>query len=243
MSGVAQLRKVSGQSLQSHAVDELGGRIARGAVPVGAVLNPEDLAREFGVSRTIIREAFRTLEALGMIDARPRVGTVIRPASSWDLLDHRVIHWRNDGPQASEQLRELMVLREAIEPTGAGLAAVRATDDELESLDGLFAEMSQAMAANDVAAFARSDAAFHALIVHTSRNAVLQQLLTTLEATLHSRYSNRLPTFSDVSAVALARHGELVAALRARESDAAAEVMRTLIRESQEELFRIEGRP
>lgn len=229
--------KSPGRSLQEQLVDEVGRRIAHGVASAGHVLSPDALEREFGVSRSIVREALRVLETLGMITARPRIGTIVRGAEHWHLLDGRVIGWRSDGPDALEQLRELTQLRLAIEPAMTELAAASRSEEEILALEHHFSQMREALARMDAVAFASADSALHEVIMRASRSAVLQQLHGTLEAALRSRYSTGLPTFSDASGLALQRHGDLVRAVRDRDGVDAAAIMRLLIRESQVELF------
>ena len=97
-----------------------------------------------------------------------------------------------------------------------------------------------AYAADDAQGFARADGEFHATILRASGNAVIQQLLTTIEAALRSRYAE-FPAFSSKSTTALERHRELVESFAAGDAAAAGVIMRTLIRESRDELWRPTG--
>ena len=79
---------------QRSLVDTIGTAIVRGDPPKGTVLSIETLTREHGVSRSVVREALRILETLGMIVARQRVGITVLGREHWQLLDPWVIAWR-----------------------------------------------------------------------------------------------------------------------------------------------------
>ncbi|MGH1525266.1 FadR/GntR family transcriptional regulator [Leifsonia sp. L25] len=110
-------------SLHELAIESVGRGIVTGAIAPGSVLTPEGL----GISRTVLRECIRVLEALGLVQARRRRGTVVQPDTEWRVLDPRVIAWRLAGPDRLAALGTLSELRLAIEPVAARLASTRAT--------------------------------------------------------------------------------------------------------------------
>lgn len=225
-----------GGSLQAAVVDALGRRIVTAELPPGSILSPEVLTGEFGVSRTVVREALRTLEALGMTFARPRIGTVVRPADDWDLLDARVIAWRSASPDATVQLADLLLLREAVEPVIAAQAARHADGAQTTRLDELCDRLDTALAAADTVAFAAADTDFHRLLVEAAGSPVLRQLARTLHATLESRYRSDLPVFDAGAARAVARHRELAQAVGRRDADEAAAIAAGLARQARSDL-------
>lgn len=223
--------------LRGRLVNELGRRIAAGTIAPGQLVAPDAVAAEFGVSRTVVREAFKGLEARGMIRARHRVGTVVLARAEWNLLDPEVIAWRQDGPDADAQLQELMTLREAVEPMAVTLAAERASAAELASLEIAAAEMRQAFLEGSVPRFERADRTFHATILVMARNEVLAQLLSTIDATLHSRYLGRRAEFTEATGPAVALHEELATALSRRDPHAGAKLSRRLVADARIELW------
>ncbi len=228
---------VPGRSLQAAVVDELGRRIATGVLPAGSVLSPDALTQELGVSRTVVREALRTLETLGMTYARPRIGTVIRAGDDWDLLDARVIAWRSTGPEATAQLADLLLLREAVEPMIAAQAARHADVAQAARLGELCDSLDAALAATDTAGFTTADAEFHRLLVEAAGSPVLRQLAQTLLATLESRYHSDLPVFGTGARRAVARHRELAQAIGRREASEAAAIAADLTRQARSDLL------
>ncbi len=83
----------------------------------------------FGVSRTVLREALRTLTSKGLIESRPRVGTRVRPKPAWNLLDADVLDWYSRVAPQMDFALKLQEMREMIEPYAAGLAAAAYSDE------------------------------------------------------------------------------------------------------------------
>lgn len=72
-------------SLAITVSNVLGARIVSGAVTPGTVMKLEELDSEFGVSRSVTREAVKLLEALHVVRARRRIGIVVTEESAWDV--------------------------------------------------------------------------------------------------------------------------------------------------------------
>ena len=81
-------RPLSG-GLHSYVVNELGGEIAQGKLAPNEIINVNGLCERFGVSRSVVRESLRALESLGLVKARPQVGTRVMALENWDLLNAR----------------------------------------------------------------------------------------------------------------------------------------------------------
>ncbi|MEV0383180.1 FCD domain-containing protein [Nonomuraea sp. NPDC050643] len=223
--------------LHARLVDALGMRIAHGDLPVGGLVSPEHVEAEYEVSRSVVREALRTLQVLGMVRPRHKVGTTVQPQASWALLDPQVIAWRSDGPDADIQLAELLTLREALEPAAARIAATRAQDTLVETLDERLATMREAYERRNRPAFASADTAFHRALLDGAGNAVLSQLGQTLIATLHARYSERRRFFTDDTATSLERHADIVRAVAAPDPAGAESAATALVRASRVEVL------
>ncbi|PPF19035.1 FadR/GntR family transcriptional regulator [Rathayibacter sp. AY1A7] len=214
---------------QRSLVDTIGTAIVGGDPPTGTVLNIETLTREHGVSRSVIREALRILETLGMIVARQRVGITVLGREHWQLLDPRVIAWRSHTDDAQIQLRELMQLRTIIEPAAAELAAVQGTEEQLTAIVRAAEEMTATYRDRRVAAFTRADLDFHSAIVVAASSSVLAQLSDTVLAALRLRYSGSVPVFDEEGERALAIHVRLADALTAHDAGAAVGLTRALV--------------
>ncbi|MGC4938723.1 FadR/GntR family transcriptional regulator [Kribbella sp. DT2] len=229
------------RGLHGRIVDALGQRIAHGDLPAGGVVSPEQVEAEYEVSRSVVREALRTLEVLGMVRPRHKVGTTVQPATAWALLDPQVIAWRSDGPDADRQLSELLALREAVEPAAAGLAARAAADDLSARLSEYLQAMREAYDARNRSAFVTADTGFHRTMLEGSENAVLSQLVQTLLATLQARYSDRHQFFTADTPASLQRHEQVVDAIAAHDAKAAEAAATALVQASRVEVLGPEG--
>jgi DNA-binding FadR family transcriptional regulator len=214
---------------QRSLVDTIGTAIARGDPPAGTVLSIDALYREYGVSRSVVREALRIVETLGMIVARQRVGITVLGHEHWQLLDPRVIAWRAQAHDAQTQLRELMQLRMIIEPAAAELAAAQGSEEQLGIIVRSAEEMTATYRDRDAPAFAQADLDFHSAIVAAASSSVLAQLSDTVLAALRLRYSASAPVFDEEGELALETHVQLSHALAARDAQAAADLTRTLV--------------
>ncbi|SEG67691.1 transcriptional regulator, GntR family [Actinacidiphila yanglinensis] len=216
--------------LHAQLMDALGRRIAQGDLPVGSVISPEQIGAEYEVSRSVVREALRALEILGMIRPRHKAGTTIQPQATWALLNPQVIAWRADGPDADAQLGELMALREAVEPAAVKITAVHGEAALVTGLHQHLDWMREAYGRRNRATFVEADTAFHRTMLEGAANTVFSQLVQTLLATLHARYSDRRQLFTSDTAASLDRHERVIQAIAARDPEAAAAAALTLVR-------------
>ncbi|MEU4209099.1 FCD domain-containing protein [Streptomyces sp. NPDC026206] len=174
-----------GRGLHGQLVQQLGQMIVSGDLGADRPLVPEEIGQRFEVSRTVVRESLRVLEAKGLVSARPNVGTRVRPVSDWNLLDPDIIEWRAFGPQRDDQRRELCELRWTIEPLAARLAAGHGREDVQQRLADMAEIMGHALAQGDSLTFARADAEFHSLLLQVAGNRMLEHLSGIVSAALH----------------------------------------------------------
>ncbi len=184
--------EASPRNLCGHVVHELGSRIVRGEVSPGETLPHENaLCQELGVSRTVVREAVKTLAAKGLVEPRPKRGTVVQPRDNWNVLDRDVLEWnaRSDRPEAF--LRHLIELRQAVEPAAASLAARRADEAGVARIEQACREMHDSV--NDSDAFAQADLAFHLAILDAAGNPFFAPVANVIRSAMHSslRVTNR----------------------------------------------------
>ncbi|MFR9673382.1 FadR/GntR family transcriptional regulator [Streptomyces sp. TR06-5] len=165
-----------GRGLHGQLVQQLGQMIVSGDLGADRPLVPEEIGQRFEVSRTVVRESLRVLEAKGLVSARPNVGTRVRPVSDWNLLDPDIIEWRAFGPQREDQRQELSELRASIEPLAARLAAERSREEVHQRLGEMVEIMRQALAQGDSLTFSRADAEFHGVLLQSGGNRMIEHL-------------------------------------------------------------------
>src|SRR6476661_11236913 len=148
------------QQLHNSVVQRWGWDIVSGALPPGTRIVADDAAVQLGVSRTVVREAVRVLESMGLLTVRRRVGITVLPPENWNPFDPNIIRWRLAGPDRLDHLQYLSELRSAIEPLAARLAATRATPGHCGALTAAVIGMSATAKAADHAEYLGHDIDF-----------------------------------------------------------------------------------
>ncbi|MGF1625322.1 MAG: FadR/GntR family transcriptional regulator [Alphaproteobacteria bacterium] len=217
------------RNLFAHVVDTLGGRIVRGELRAGDAFPVEaDLGQEFGASRSVIREAVKSLAAKGLLESRTRTGIRVLPPSRWNLLDLDVLEWRYSSMPPSDFYRELFEVRLMIEPEAAALAAERASEAEIQAIAAAFAGMAAPTETTDVAVAA--DLAFHREILHASGNVLLLQMGNLIGVGLLVSYR----ISQDPFAVFLGHHEDVLKAIQRRKPTVARRAMDRLLSETRD---------
>lgn len=161
-----------GSGLHDRLIRALGESIVSGAFAQGTLLPREaELMARFDSSRTAMREAMRVLAAKGLIETRQRVGTRVRTREHWNVFDPDVLAWAWAHGVGDELLRDLIEMRQLIEPAAAGFAAMRATVPDLVRIEAAFGAMAAATA--DDAAYAKADVGFHMAVLAASHNMLM----------------------------------------------------------------------
>ena len=212
------------RNLFAHVVEDLGSRIIRGDLKPGDPFpNEADLGREFGASRSVIREAVKSLAAKGLLESRTRTGIRVLPASHWNLLDLDVLGWRYAAMEPHAFFRELFEIRRMIEPEASALAAERATAEDIDAIDEAYKAMESAEKTTEAAIMADLD--FHRAILSVAHNDLLLQMGKLIGVGLLVSY--RIST--DPYMVFLARHKDVLTAIRRRRPAAARRMMDRLL--------------
>ncbi|WP_323765975.1 FadR/GntR family transcriptional regulator [Marinovum sp.] len=206
----------------------LARMILSGEIAPGERLPTEDALRQkMDVSRTALRESVRMLAGKGLIESRPRIGTVVLPATRWNHLDGDILAWRETLPPDLVFIRSLTEARQVIEPAAAEMAAQRADGSDLGRMQEAYQRMSAARD-DDIDAIVAADEAFHFAILLASKNEIFANFGTVIGAAL--RMSFRMTTqASENFADSLHTHGDVLEAIRMRESETARRLMAGLI--------------
>jgi len=207
---------------------DLGSAIVSGRLLPGEQLSVEaGLATQFGVSKTVIREAVRALAAKGLVVARPRTGTRVLPERDWHHLDPDVLTWRAAELGASEAyLRDLDEFRLAVEPAAAELAARRATPADLEALARALDRMTKD--ATNAERFFDADIEFHTGILSATHNVLFVGLIRAVASALSVRHG-RAAEFLFNHADAVPGHSRVLQAIEAGRPNAAGRAMKRLL--------------
>ncbi len=225
------------RGLHAHVLDTLGQRIVDGALAPGTVVRPEDVADEFAVSRSVVREALRVLQSLGLVEPRQRVGTQVLGIGSWELLAPTVIRWRGASPAYFVQQRELLELRLGVEPVAASLAAATPHTAAVAAVAAAASDMVVACDREDSRAYLEADVRFHRALLAASGNAVFTHFAGTVEALLRTRTSESRDTITRWTRDAAARHEAVARAVGSGDAPAASVAAADLVRVTRDEFI------
>jgi len=209
---------------KTRVAEEIADRIRvlilDGTFPAGQPLPAErPLAERFGVSRGSIRDAFRTLETIGLLVTRHGQGTFPQELDVERLVAPlaSVLSYRHDLQD------ELLDVRRMFEPAVARVAAMRLTDDDLADLQRIVEAQRKKLKAGRSALV--EDTAFHAALARATRNRVVVSIMATLNDLL---VESRKLTLKQKGRPrrSILGHEAVVAALRQHDANAAGDAMR-----------------
>ena len=184
----------------------------RGDVGVGDTLPSEmQICEMMDVSRTVVREAIRTLTGKGLVEARPKSGTRVRPPEQWNQLDPDVLRWRLETSDMDSYLTKLFQLRCAVEPAAAALAATSAGEADIARIRAGYEGMAAAKINEE---FVAADIAFHQAIYFATRNEFFWPIAQMFDITL--RQSFTIAARGSHRARALVEHNAVLDAIAAR---------------------------
>lgn len=183
-------------------------------IPPGTVVNEQQLALEIGLGRMPVREALARLAGERFTTVMARRSTVVTSLSLHDVLD-------------------MFEAREAIECGVAHIAARKASDDDVAVLGKLITSAEGAREDREALAFLSDDHEIHLFLIRMINNALLQDAAELL--LMHNlRFWRSYWSTRPVQPASMLSHGPLLAALKARDSDAAEQAMREHIQQSRQ---------
>jgi DNA-binding FadR family transcriptional regulator len=212
------------QIARAIGMDILGGKFR----PGDALPSESELLNRFRVSRTVLREVFKTLAAKGLLVSKTRVGTRVQDTSQWNLFDSDVLSWKL-GLGFNAKLRDdLAEIRRALEPRAAALAAQRRTPEQLSELRKWIERMRTPN--QDRRQFAEADLGLHLAVGAASGNELMRGAAAVIEAALVASFTLSSPVDEPaLLAQGIANHAAIVEAIAARDGLAAAAAMLNVI--------------
>ena len=220
-------RERSFGSLTQQVVQELGIAIVTGKFSADRPFPKEsEICEQFGASRSIVREAIKVLNAKGLLSARPRRGTSVRPEKDWNLLDPDVLYWMLKRRFNLDLLIDFTRARLAIEPAAAAEAARSASPQQQRKMATMLARMEQA--AQGTLDPLETDVDFHLSILEASNNPFFYNMSPVIETALNFsiRFTNRQLRQRVAS---VAEHAVILDAILSRDADKAAKETRGLL--------------
>ncbi len=214
-----ELEAIPRNRVYTEVARQLQARIVDKLKP-GDMLPPErELVQTFGVSRSSIRDAIRSLEAVGLLEPRQGVGTVVRELSA-DAVVNPVA---SVLLQKRKAIDDLMDVRNIIEPALAGRAALHASRAQLAELQAILKRQEEKVRRDELTT--EEDSSFHYTIAVAADNTVMLKLVHVLMDLLHETRERSLQV-GGRQEKSLAGHRRILAALKQGDADAAEAAMR-----------------
>lgn len=219
------------QSVHKWVAGELGSRIVSGIYRQGDYIpNETNLGEELGVSRTALREAFKTLTAKGLIESRPKLGTRIREQKNWNMFDSDVLDWFFQAKPSLPFYSALFEVRCVFEPAAAKLAAQNRSNEQIATIAIAYEKMEKAKVGTDEVF--SSDIEFHMAILDATNNDFIISLGKTIQTALAGIF--RLSSSTEQEYIdALPGHKAIYQAIEKGNADEAEQQMLSLLVESE----------
>lgn len=214
-----------GRNLTFGLLDVVGRAVILGKYDDRPFPTEAELSIQYGVSRSVTREALKMLAAKGLLSARPKQGTFVRSQEDWNLFDTDVLRWLLDRKFSVALLRQFNELRVGFEPAAAALAARSARPAQVAAIAAGLRRMRDAEDGQDDPLDA--DIEFHVAILRAGGNPFYIQFRDIVTTALKTsiRFTNRIAGRT----ASIEDHAAVHAAIEAGDEAAAFEAMRKLI--------------
>lgn len=208
---------------------KLAQRILKGDYAPGVILPGEiELGEIFGVSRTAVREAVKTLTAKGMVLPRPRIGTRVMPQSHWNFLDKELLAWWVAVEDFNKVVNDFLVMRQSLEPQACALAARNGNEAQRRELKSTLHEMIALKAQFDRERWVEVDMAYHEKIYEMSGN----PFMTSFASLFRSIYYTYFTAITHNEVIKLEIHQTIVDAILTGNSESAFSACQTLLQDN-----------
>ncbi len=199
------MSRIGHDTLNQRVYRQLRQLVTSGGIAPGAQLEEQTLASQMGVSRTPLREAITQLVTEGLVENRPYRGNFVRAFTA-------------------EQVRDLYVVRQALEGCAVRLAVPRLTEARVEVLRAILADVQRALEAGELTWYGTADGRFHNTLASYSENQTLIDCLERLGLQIQIVRTMANDDPAVVRRTALERP-RILAALEGRDVEAAVRLM------------------
>jgi GntR family transcriptional regulator, transcriptional repressor for pyruvate dehydrogenase complex len=221
VKGESMYKAIQASRLYEQIVEQIEASIQKGALKPGDQLPAErDLATQFGVSRTAVREAVKALREKGLVEAYPGRGTFVTSDTSNGIrltLDRMIRTGQLEGTL------QLVEVREILEPEIAALAAKRADEETVKEMSEAVGIMDKA--SRDPDAYIEADLDFHLALAEAAANPIILSLIDSIVGVLREQ---RMSIFKVDGGPERGQfhHKRILEAIEQHNADAAREAMR-----------------
>ncbi|WGD38176.1 FCD domain-containing protein [Lysinibacter sp. HNR] len=222
--------------LHEKILDSLGSAIISGHLTPEDTLTIDSLERQYGVSRSVVRDCLRALQTMNLVESKRRVGITPQHRTNWNVYEPRIIRWRLASSDRANQLRSLTQLRAAVEPEAARLAAENITPESADTIRSIAGEMWAAGKSANTALFLERDIEFHRFILNLSKNEMFSHLHAVIEEVLTGRTTHGLMS-ARPHQDALQQHLDVAEAIASGDGEESAAAMQRLMRRTLDEMM------
>lgn len=224
-------QQASPQPLAHSAAEQIGRRIVAGDWKPGSVLpNLDRLALQYSVSRLSIREAMKVLIGKGLVESRPRRGTIVRPRAEWSRLDPDILVWQLAEVPSAAFVRSVFEARMIIEPEAAALVATRATEEVLGEIERAFIAMAETDPRSPESI--KADVAFHSAILTGTGNEFIAAFAPVIATSLTVTFGVQRVVRADQSHF-VPNHRAIFDAIKRGDADGARAAFRSLLKQAE----------
>lgn len=214
--------KIVKHRIPDAVLAEIQRMITSGELKEGDKLpNQNDFAAQLGVSRPSLREALQTLTQLGAIEQRPGVGTILVARSRAFLAGSQALPLISDA----EATAQLVEARRIVELGMISLAATRISDQELEELGQVLADMETAAAQTNIEEYCTKDLVYHHLIAKAAHNTFISSIFQNIRQPFEQFLQDTFRAMPDRLQRSLNEHRKVYKALKARDPELAEAAM------------------
>lgn len=216
------MSRIVKKKVTDSVLKEIRRMITSGEIRKGDKLpNQNEFAAQLGVSRSSLREALHTLALFGVIEQRPGVGTVVRDQTQAFFTGDFDLPLISDA----QGVKDLIEARRVIELDIVELAADRASDAELESLERVLEEMTRMVETGRVEDYGNTDIHFHDTIAQAAHNRFLLHLFTAIRQFLDQFIRESFILMPEVVGISQQGHHGIFDAMKNRDKKRAVEEM------------------
>jgi len=220
------VEQLSSRRLYEQLAERIRHLILNGALTPGDKLPTERiLAQDYGVSRTVVREAVKTLQQDGLVEVKAGLGTFIVDETDRAFSQSLSLLM---SVNLSDKLLDVVEIREILEVRMAALAATRARSGDIDRMKTAVAVMDNSL--DDVSEFIKQDHAFHLALAEATQNAVMPLLISSIVDLLQKLRSRTALVDGSLERGQI-HHKRILRAINRGDADAAQKAMEAHLRQ------------
>jgi DNA-binding FadR family transcriptional regulator len=220
------------RGLANRIESYLAHRILSGQLPPGGALpSQDDLVRQFGVSRAVVREAIAALAQRGLLTVHQGRSTQVTEPAMWNVLDSFLVDVHSQLDSLKSLLEELFVVRLVIEPEVAAMVALNRSPDQLRAVAETIERLTLVLGSSPRSDLIAADRDFHWQLALATRNRVLTAIARSYQPLLRTQLG--VSQGSSLEQIR-SQHGAIYHAIEERDAAGAREAMRVHLIDARE---------